>query len=109
MVRSPCSRCGILFLSRLLRFIACLSNTVRTLVAHKYTGERQAVEFHEQVLDSNDFPGLLAELWGPLGLRFHLVHQLLPNLPYHSLRTDHRRLIAAIPPTVLFGRASTAP
>jgi fatty acid desaturase len=73
-------------------------NALRTLVAHKYAGGRHAMEFHEQVLDSNDFPGPLAELWAPLGLRFHAVHHLLPNLPYHSLRTAHRRLIAAIPP-----------
>jgi fatty acid desaturase len=94
---------GFIAFSRVIEAEAILTgifalNALRTLVAHKYAGERQAMEFHEQVLDSNDFPGLLAELWAPLGLRFHAVHHLLPNLPYHSLKTAHRRLIAAIPP-----------
>lgn len=94
---------GFIGLSRVIEAEAIMTgmfalNALRTLVAHKYAGERQAMEFYKQVLDSNDFPGLLAELWAPLGLRFHAVHHLLPNLPYHSLRTAHRRLIAAIPP-----------
>jgi fatty acid desaturase len=94
---------GLIAFSRVIEAEAILTgifalNALRTLVAHKYAGDRQTMEFHEQVLDSNDFPGLLAELWAPLGLRFHAVHHLLPNLPYHSLRTAHRRLIAALPP-----------
>ena len=72
-------------------------NALRTLLAHKYAGARQVVGFHEQVLDSNDFPGPLGVLWAPVGLRFHAVHHLLPNLPYHALGTAHRRLLAAIP------------
>ena len=94
---------GLIAFSRVIEAEAIVTgvfalNAVRTLVAHKYAGDRQGMEFHEQVLDSNDFPGLLAELWAPLGLRFHAVHHLLPNLPYHALRTAHRRLIAMIPP-----------
>ena len=94
---------GLITFSRVIEAEAILTgvfalNAMRTLVAHKYAGDRQAMQFHEQVLDSNDFPGLLAELWAPLGLRFHAVHHLLPNLPYHALRTAHRRLIAVIPP-----------
>jgi fatty acid desaturase len=94
---------GLIAFSRVIEAEAILTgifalNALRTLVAHKYAGDRQTMEFHEQVLDSNDFPGLLAELWAPLGLRFHAVHHLLPNLPYHSLKTAHRRLIATIPP-----------
>ncbi len=72
-------------------------NALRTLLAHKYSGTRHGVGFHEQVLDSNDFPTTLGVLWAPVGLRFHAVHHLLPNLPYHALGTAHRRLMAAIP------------
>jgi fatty acid desaturase len=94
---------GLIAFSRVIEAEVILTgifalNALRTLVAHKYAGNRQTMEFYEQVLDSNDFPDLLAELWAPLGLRFHAVHHLLPNLPYHSLKTAHRRLIAAIPP-----------
>ncbi len=72
-------------------------NALRTLLAHKYAGDRQGVGFHEQVLDSNDFPGPLGVSWAPVGLRFHALHHLLPNMPYHALATAHRRVMAAIP------------
>ncbi len=94
---------GFIGVSRLIEAEAILTgvfalNAVRTLVAHKYAGERQPMGLDQQVLDSNDFPGLLGELWAPVGLRFHAVHHLLPSLPYHALGTAHRRLIAAVPP-----------
>ena len=41
-------------------------------------------------------PGLLAELWAPVGLRYHALHHLLPSLPYHSLPEAHRRLAAQL-------------
>lgn len=37
------------------------------------------------------------ELSAPLGTRYHAVHHLLPNLPYHSLRAAHRDVEAAAP------------
>ena len=33
-----------------------------------------------------------AELWAPVGLRYHATHHLLPSLPYHALPEAHRRL-----------------
>ena len=55
--------------------------------------------FVEQIEDSNTVPGhpLLTELLFPLGLRYHCLHHLLPSLPYHSLGTAHRRLMAQLP------------
>jgi fatty acid desaturase len=51
-----------------------------------------------QYLDSVNVPppGLLAELWAPVGLRYHALHHLLPSLPYHSLPEAHRRLAAQL-------------
>ena len=94
---------GIIIPARLAEGAAIVSgifalNAVRTLLAHKYTGDRQEMAFHEQILDSCDYPRLLSELWAPVGLRFHALHHLLPNLPYHSLGTAHRRLMAVLPP-----------
>jgi len=53
----------------------------------------------QQLLDSVNVPGnpLITTLWAPVGLRFHALHHLLPGLPYHSLGTAHRRLLAELP------------
>ena len=51
-----------------------------------------------QYLDSVNVPppGPLAELWAPVGLRYHALHHLLPSMPYHSLPEAHRRLSATL-------------
>jgi fatty acid desaturase len=46
------------------------------------------------VRDSNDFPSVLAELWAPVGLRYHAMHHLFPQLPYHALPEARRRVLA---------------
>jgi fatty acid desaturase len=94
---------GIIPVARLVEGAMIMSgvfalNALRTLLAHEYAGDRREMAFHEQVLDSCDYPGRLSELWAPVGLRFHALHHLLPNLPYHSLSTAHRRLMAVLPP-----------
>jgi fatty acid desaturase len=56
--------------------------------------------FIGQIEDSISIPGhpLLTELLFPVGLRYHSLHHLFPSLPYHSLGTAHRRLMARLPP-----------
>ena len=93
---------GAIAPARLLAAAAVLAgvfavNALRTLLAHRYAGQRTVMAFQDQVLDSNDFPYTLAMLWAPVGLRFHAVHHLLPSLPYHALPVLHRRLMAAMP------------
>ncbi|HVO45458.1 MAG TPA: fatty acid desaturase [Steroidobacteraceae bacterium] len=74
-------------------------NWVRTLAAHGYRNTGATMSFIEQIEDSNTVPGhpLLTELLFPVGLRYHSLHHLLPSLPYHSLGTAHRRLMAQLP------------
>jgi len=69
-------------------------NQVRTLVAHLWQNEGEPMTVTAQYLDSVNVPppGLLAEIWAPVGLRYHALHHLLPSLPYHSLPEAHRRL-----------------
>ena len=56
-----------------------------------------------QFLDSVNVPppGRIAELWAPVGLRYHALHHLMPSMPYHALPEAHRRLVAEL------GEAST--
>jgi fatty acid desaturase len=75
-----------------------LINQVRTLVAHLWENEGEAMTVTAQYLDSVNVPppATLPALWAPVGLRYHALHHLLPSLPYHSLGEAHRRLSAAL-------------
>jgi fatty acid desaturase len=78
--------------------LVMLLNQVRTLVAHLWENEGEAMTVTAQYLDSVNVPppSLLPELWAPVGLRYHALHHLLPSLPYHSLGEAHRRVSAAV-------------
>ncbi|MBS0254293.1 MAG: fatty acid desaturase [Proteobacteria bacterium] len=83
-------------------------NQIRTLVAHLWLNEGEPMTVTGQYLDSVNVPppGILAELWAPVGLRYHALHHLLPSLPYHALPEAHRRLSAALGRDSLYARAS---
>ena len=76
--------------------LTAVLNQLRTLVAHLWENDGEAMTVTAQYLDSVNVPppALLAPLWAPVGLRYHALHHLLPSLPYHSLGTAHRRLSA---------------
>jgi fatty acid desaturase len=75
-----------------------LLNQVRTLVAHLWENDGEAMTVTAQYLDSVNVPppGTLPALWAPVGLRYHALHHLLPSLPYHALGEAHRRLSAML-------------
>jgi fatty acid desaturase len=79
---------------------AAVLNQLRTLAAHLWTNEGEAMTVTAQYLDSVNVPppGLLAQLWAPVGLRYHATHHLLPSVPYHALGEAHRRLTAQLGP-----------
>ncbi|HET9629961.1 MAG TPA: fatty acid desaturase [Novosphingobium sp.] len=78
--------------------LVAVLNQLRTLVAHLWQNEGEQMTVTAQYLDSVNVPptgslaGLWAELWAPVGLRYHATHHLLPSLPYHALAEAHRRL-----------------
>ena len=78
--------------------LVALLNQVRTLVAHLWENEGEAMTVTGQYLDTVNVPptAALGGLWAPVGLRYHALHHLLPSLPYHSLGEAHRRLIAQL-------------
>ena len=73
-------------------------NQVRTLVAHLWENEGEAISVTAQYLDTVNVPppALLPVLWAPVGLRYHALHHLLPGVPYHNLAEAHRRLSRAL-------------
>ncbi len=75
---------------------AAVLNQLRTLVAHLWENEGEAMTVTAQYLDSVNVPppGPVPALWAPVGLRYHALHHLLPSVPYHSLAEAHRRLHA---------------
>lgn len=83
-------------------------NQVRTLVAHLWENEGEAMTQTGQYLDSVNVPppALLPALWAPVGLRYHAMHHLLPGLPYHALAEAHRRLSKALGVESPYHRAS---
>lgn len=85
-----------------------LVNQLRTLVAHLWENEGEAMTVTAQYLDSVNVPppGVLPYLWAPVGLRYHALHHLLPSLPYHSLGEAHRRLKGALEDASPYHRAN---
>lgn len=76
-----------------------IMNNVRTLGAHRWTGDGSQLSFQEQLLDSCDYPyrPWFTELWGPIGTRYHATHHLFPSIPYHNLGLAHRALMNGLP------------
>ncbi len=79
--------------------IVLFVNRVRMLTAHHFALDgRLPVNHLDQFADSVDMPaGWWAELWAPLGMRFHALHHLFPTLPFHSLRPAYERLVGKLP------------
>ncbi len=74
--------------------LTALLNQLRTLVAHLWENEGEPMTVTAQFLDSVNVPppGFAAEVWAPVGLRYHALHHLMPSMPYHDLPEAHRRL-----------------
>jgi len=88
--------------------VVAVLNQVRTLVAHLWENDGEAMTVTAQYLDSVNVPppSPLAGLWAPVGLRYHALHHLMPSMPYHSLGEAHRRLKGHLAPDSSFHGAN---
>ncbi|MGZ3249775.1 MAG: fatty acid desaturase family protein [Croceibacterium sp.] len=88
--------------------VVALFNQLRTLVAHLWENEGEAMTVTAQYLDSVNVPppSPFSVLWAPVGLRYHALHHLMPSMPYHSLGEAHRRLRVHLEPGTTFWLAS---
>ncbi len=79
-------------------------NQIRTLAAHRYDNTGRRLSVTEQLLDSVNLGGwpVFTVLAAPVGLRYHALHHLLPNVPYHSLGRLHRQLQEELPPAGVY-------
>jgi fatty acid desaturase len=89
-----------LLIALLVISVTAVFNQLRTLVAHLWQNDGEPMTVTAQYLDSVNVPppGPWAELWAPVGLRYHALHHLLPSTPYHALPEAHRRLTAKLGP-----------
>jgi fatty acid desaturase len=75
-----------------------LINRLRMMTAHQFRSDGHPTDLIGQVSDTIDSPrGWLAELWAPLGLRYHALHHLFPRLPFHAMGVAYRRLRCGMP------------
>ncbi|MEM8670722.1 MAG: fatty acid desaturase [Planctomycetota bacterium] len=77
-----------------------ICNHFRAFGAHFYRSSgATSMTFEQQLKDSISIVGPcpLSPLFGPVGLRFHSLHHLVPTLPYHSMRAAHNRLMKELP------------
>lgn len=91
---------GLLALLYLTLSAALFLNGLRTLAAHRYRASGAPLTATQQLLDSINYPHhpFPAELWAPVGLRYHAVHHLFPGIPYHNLPVAHARIGRQLPP-----------
>lgn len=81
-------------------------NQLRTLVAHLWENDGEAMTVTAQYLDSVNVHTRIGALWAPVGLRYHALHHLLPGLPYHALPEAHRRISAQLGDGSTYGQSS---
>lgn len=74
-------------------------NWIRNLAAHGYGHAGTPLDKSGQIADSINITGQTwLTIWlFPVGLRYHGLHHLLPDLPYHQLGRAHERLANKLP------------
>lgn len=86
-------------------------NTARALCAtHLYNEQVVGRDLVGQLADSINIDSRHPLVWlmCPVGLQYHALHHLAPQLPYHNLQVAHRRLIDTLPPNAGYAHRSVS-
>jgi fatty acid desaturase len=89
----------------LIGAVATAVNMYRARVAHRYDNREGILSPLAALRDSTTIEGGIAsELWAPIGLKYHALHHLAPQIPYHNLGKAHRHLRARLAPDHPYSR-----
>jgi fatty acid desaturase len=79
-------------------FVAMLANYYRVMSSHAYWTGFAPTTRKQQILDSLTVTGSPWLCWlFPVGLRYHALHHMMPQVPYHHMAKLHRTLLSRLP------------
>lgn len=82
-----------------VHYFAWVLNYYRVIISHRYLTDFEVSTHKQQVIDSGTLTFSWWNFWlYPVGLRYHALHHLLPQMPYHSMGKAHRWLMQNLPP-----------
>lgn len=86
--------------------LSLLVNRIRMLSAHHFVSDGSPTDHFGQFRDSINNPtGWWAEVYAPLGMRYHALHHLFPTIPYHNMAKAYWRLASHLPNESFFHKA----
>lgn len=79
-------------------YILTVSNCFRTLMNHRFLTGLKRSTHKQQILDSVTLPlSIVNNVFYPLGLSYHGLHHMFPQIPYHNLKKVHHILVDTLP------------
>lgn len=81
-------------------YVAMVLNMYRAKFNHRYANPNIPMSDMDQLLENVTVEGsILSELWSPTALRFHTIHHIVQDIPYHNLQRAHEKLKLELPKT----------
>lgn len=78
--------------------IANAMNMYRGTIVHRYFGDFSTMNRKQMVLDCITLPTNKFNVWlFPLGMGYHALHHMFPQVPYHHLDALHAQLMNDLP------------
>lgn len=87
-----------LWLYLIALYCAMVMNMYRAKFNHRYLNPNVTMSDMDQLLENITIEGgFLSELWSPTALRFHTIHHVVQDIPYHNLKRAHQKLKRELP------------